>query len=102
MEALREVLRGSLGRSLRTMEPADRLAAAWTVACGPALAGRGKVIAYRQRTLHVAVEDTTWLAQMRSMRSVLARQVAQSAGLPVDEIQFELNQNPSNHRSAPR
>lgn len=99
---MREVLRGSLGRSLRTMQPTDRLAAAWTISCGPALAGRGTIIGYEERTLRVAVGDPTWLAQMRSMRSVLARQVAQSAGLPVDDIQFELTQNPSNYRSAAR
>jgi hypothetical protein len=42
MERMRDVLRGSLGRSLRALPEEDRLAAAWPVACGSALAGHGE------------------------------------------------------------
>src|ERR1700751_152482 len=44
MQGVREVLRGSLGRSLRALPEEDRLAAAWVVACGPALAERAEVL----------------------------------------------------------
>ena len=43
MQGMRDVLRGSLGRSLRELPDEDRLAAAWPVACGSALAGHGEV-----------------------------------------------------------
>lgn len=84
------------------MQPTDRLAAAWTVACGPALAGRGTVVGYEQRVLHVAVQDSMWLAEMRSMRGVLARRVEQAAGVPVSDIQFEPAGIPNIQRSASR
>lgn len=84
------------------MEPGDRLAAAWTVVCGPALAGRGTVVGYEQQVLYVAVQDATWQAQMRSMGAVLARQVAQSSGLPVKDIQFEVAHGVDSRRSAAR
>ena len=38
MQRMRELLRGSLARSLRELSEQDRLAAAWPVACGPSLA----------------------------------------------------------------
>ena len=38
MQRMREMLRDSLARSLRELPELDRLAAAWPVACGPALA----------------------------------------------------------------
>jgi hypothetical protein len=44
MERMRDVLRGSLGRSLRELPDEDRLAAAWPVACGSALAGHSEVL----------------------------------------------------------
>jgi hypothetical protein len=88
MEALRDVLRGSLGRSLRGMTPADRLEAAWTIVCGPALAGRGTVVSYDAGTLLVQVEDAVWLAQLRSMGGSLARQIGGSSGIPVERIEF--------------
>ena len=41
------VAKGSLGRSLDALREEDRLAAAWPVACGKALAERGSVTGYR-------------------------------------------------------
>lgn len=88
MNALREVLRGSLGKSLRALTPVDRLDAAWTVVCGPALAGRGSVASFEDGTLYVEVEDGPWLSQLRSMSHTLARQLTQSAGVSVRSIEF--------------
>jgi hypothetical protein len=90
MEAMRDVLRGSLGRSLRGIRDEDRLAAAWTVACGKAMAGHGSVVGYEAGTVRVQVEDGVWLRQMNSLRSVLARDMARIAELPVAGIEFEL------------
>lgn len=90
MEAMRDVLRASLGRSLRTIRDEDRLAAAWTVACGKAMASHGAVIAYDSGVVRVEVEDMVWLRQMLSLRSVLEREMAKIAGLRVAGIEFEL------------
>ena len=90
MEAMREVLRSSLGRSLRTMRDEDRLAAAWAVACGRAMAEHGTVIAYEAGVVRVEVADAVWLQQMISLRAVLERELARIAGLPVACIRFEL------------
>lgn len=99
MEAMRDVLRASLGRSLRTIRDEDRLAAAWTVACGKAMASHGSVIGYDAGVVKVEVEDTVWLRQMLSLRSVLEREMAKIAGLQVASIEFELKRAARKGRS---
>jgi hypothetical protein len=90
MEAMREVLRETLGRSLRGLNAEDRLAAAWTVACGAAMADRGRVAGYEAGVVRVEVANQAWLRQMISLRSVLARDMARVAELKVSEIHFVL------------
>ena len=90
MEAMRDVLRGTLGKALRGIREEDRLAAAWTVACGCAMADRGRVIGYDAGVVRIEVADAAWLRQMISLRSVLERDMARIAGLPVNSIRFEL------------
>jgi hypothetical protein len=89
MEAMREVLRASLGRSLRTIGDEDRLAVAWTVACGRAMAEHGTVVAYEGGVVRVEVADAVWLQQMISLRRVLERDLARIAGLRVARIEFQ-------------
>lgn len=93
MEAMRELLRGSLGRSLRDLRDEDRLAAAWTVACGRAMAEHGAVMEYDGGVVRVEVSDAVWMRQMMSLRGVLEREMARIAGLPVAGIHFELKKN---------
>ena len=93
MEAMRELLRGSLGRSLRDLRDEDRLAAAWTVACGRAMAERGVVVGYDDGVVRIEVADAVWMRQMMSLRGVLASEMAKIAGLPVAGIHFELKKN---------
>lgn len=88
MEAMREVLRDSLGRSLRTMRDEDRLAAAWTVACGRAMAEHGSVAGYEAGVVRVEVADAVWLQQMIALRNVLEGEMARIAGLRVVRIEF--------------
>jgi hypothetical protein len=90
MEAMRDVLRGSLGRSLRGIGDEDRLSAAWTVACGRAMAGHGTVVGYEAGIVRIEVADAVWLRQMSSLRFTLEREVARIAALPVAGIEFEL------------
>ena len=88
LEGMRSLLRGSLARSLRTLSEADRLSAAWTVACGRAMAEHGEIVGFADGVLEVEVADTAWLGQMVSMRGHLASEVGRIAGVPVREIHF--------------
>lgn len=99
MEAMRDVLRDSLSRSLRGMGDEDRLAAAWTVACGRAMADHGTVVGYNAGVVRIEVADAVWLKQMISLRGTLEREVARIAGLPVERIEFETK---SGHRKGNR
>lgn len=107
MQGMRDVLRSSLGRSLRELSPADRLLAAWPVACGSALAAHGELEELDEAgRLRIVVRETEWLDTFRSMRSALANDLSRIAGVPVREIHFEsrdaaaraARSNPSTHR----
>ncbi len=98
MEAMRDVLRGGLRRSLRGIGEEDRLAAAWTVACGRAMAEHGAVIGYDAGVVRVEVSGAVWMRQMTSLRGVLERELARIAGVPVAAIHFELAQRPDSDR----
>lgn len=93
MEAMRDLLRGSLRRSLRGVGEVDRLAAAWTVACGRAMAEHGAVVGYTAGVVRVEVCDAVWLRQMTALSGVLERELARIAGLPVSAIHFELKKH---------
>ncbi len=90
MEGMRDLLKRQLGRSLRTMPELDRLAAAWPVACGRAMAERGEIVDFVDGVIQVAVTDRGWLQQMSSMRSVLEHELARIAGVKVSGIHFEV------------
>ncbi|HXS14045.1 MAG TPA: DciA family protein [Acidobacteriaceae bacterium] len=90
MQAMRDVLRGTLGRSLRTLSDEDRLAAAWVVACGPALAGRAEVMGLDEdRVLHVRVLLPGWRDQFAQMRTMLTEELRKIAGVRLQTIHFE-------------
>lgn len=90
MDGMRAVLRESLSKSLRTMGVEDRLAAAWPVACGVAMAERGELAGYEDGVVRVIVTDAAWMRQMRSMSEVLRRDLAKIAGVAVSGIHFEM------------
>lgn len=87
---MRDVLRGHLGRSLCGLAEENRLAAAWTIACGRTLGARGAVTGYENGVVYVEAEDAVWMSQMISMRGALVRQMAQASGLRVDAVQFSV------------
>jgi hypothetical protein len=93
MEAMRELLRGSLKSSLGGIREQDRLAAAWTVACGHAMAEHGAVVGYEAGVLRVEVAGAEWMRQMISLGGVLERELARISGLPVTAIHFELKKD---------
>ena len=87
---MRDVLRGTLGRSLRTLSDEDRLAAAWAVACGPALAARAEVLHLDDdRVLHVRVLQPGWREQFAQMRTMLTDELRRIAGVRLQTIHFE-------------
>lgn len=93
LEGMRDLVRVSMARSLRTLQVEDRLAAAWSVACGKAMAERGSVVGYLDGIVTLEVADEVWLRQMMSMRTRLAGEMARIAGVKVREIHFELKRN---------
>ena len=90
MENMRDVLKRSLGRSLEALSPEDRLAAAWPVACGRALAGRGEITAFTGGHVYIEVDDARWLEQFLSMRAMLERELSRIAHVPVGAIHLSL------------
>jgi hypothetical protein len=93
LEGMRDLVRGSMGRSLRALTEEDRLAAAWPVACGKAMAERGVVVGYVDGVVLLQVADDVWMRQMMSMRTQLAGEMARIAGVKVSEIHFEMKRN---------
>jgi hypothetical protein len=90
LENMRSMLRGTLGRSLDALSDEDRLAAAWPVACGHAMAAHGEIVGFFEGTVTVQVSDPAWLSQMLSMRSILQNELARIAQVKVTAIHFEL------------
>jgi len=93
LEGMRDLLKVSLRRSLGALSDEDRLAAAWPVVCGRAMAERGAVVGYVDGVVRVQVEDGAWLRQLMSMRVQLAGEMARIAGVRVSEIHFERKRN---------
>jgi len=89
MQNMRDLLRGTLGRSLRPLSPLDRLAAAWPVACGLALAGHGEIAGYEDGVVRVVVSSPEWMQPLSHMRLILTSDLARIAGVPVTAIHFE-------------
>lgn len=90
MQGMRDLLRSSLGRSLRTLSEEDRLAAAWPVACGPVLAARAQVLGLdADGVLHVRVLQPGWREQFMQMRTMLVDDLRRIAGVRVRTIHFE-------------
>jgi predicted nucleic acid-binding Zn ribbon protein len=89
-ERMRDVMRGSLGRSLESMPPEDRVAAAWPVACGQKIAERTRIVGLEGTVLTIEVTDVAWQKQMRSMSEKLKHDLRSIAGVDVTDILFKL------------
>ena len=91
MQGMRDFMRTTLGRSLRTLTVEDRLATALPVVCGAALAAHCEVGRLDEEgTLHVRVRDREWLPSLLSMREVLQRDLARTAGVVLGGLHFEV------------
>jgi hypothetical protein len=71
------------------MPEVDRLAAAWTVVCGAAMASRGEIVGFENGVVKVHVAGRAWMRQMESMRGVLEKELGKVAGVAVSGIHFE-------------
>lgn len=90
MQGMREILRGSLAKSLGSVTPLDKLATAWVVVCGKAMAERSEILSYEGGVVRAGVCDEGWMRHMVGMRGRLAVELAKIAGLTISEIHFEL------------
>lgn len=98
MQGMRDLLRGSLRRTLRDLSPLDRLSSAWPVACGSALAARGEIERLdEQGVVHVRVESAAWMQPFLGARLMLASELAKIAGVSISEIHFSLAANTQGH-----
>ena len=88
LEKIRDVLKGSLGRSLQALRDEDKLAMAWPLVCGKAMAEHGVVLGYIEGVLHVQVADGPWRRQLISMQGQLAAEMSHIAGVKVSEIHW--------------
>jgi hypothetical protein len=89
MEGMRDLLRINLRRSLQAMKDTDRLAAAWPVVCGAAMATHGEVIGYADGIVTLEVSDEGWMRQMMSMQGQIGGELGRIAGVRVTGVHFE-------------
>jgi hypothetical protein len=89
MEGMRELLRDNLRRSLQAMKETDRLAVAWPVVCGAAMAVHGEIVGYRDGIVSLDVSDSGWMQQMMSVQGQLSGELGRIAGVRVTGIHFE-------------
>ena len=86
---MRDLLRSALRTSLGGLEPLDRLAAAWPVAAGHAIAERSAVTRLEGSIAMVEVAGgAMWLGQLRSMTPQLRGDLAKISGVPLTDILF--------------
>jgi predicted nucleic acid-binding Zn ribbon protein len=93
MQAMRDILRTSLAKSLNALTPLDRLGAAWAVAAGHATASRTTVTAFHEGTVTVTVPDTAWQRQLEMIHGQLRGDLASISRMPVTDILFVLPEN---------
>lgn len=103
MQGMRDLMRGALARSLSTLSPEDRLAAALPLVCGTALASHCEMIALDEDgTVHLRVHGRDWMSPLLSMREVLQHDLARIAGVAVTALRLEATPNESPIRGRPQ
>ena len=99
---MRDLMRGSLARSLSTFTEEDRLAAALPLVCGTALASHCEIDRLdAARMLHIRVRGRDWMGPLLSMREVLRSDLARTAGVILADLRFQVaGARESNGRNA--
>jgi predicted nucleic acid-binding Zn ribbon protein len=86
---MRDLLRSSLLKSMRSLGSLDRLAMAWPVVAGHAIAERSSVAELNGSVATVVVSgDDAWLDQMRRMTPQLRGDLAKVSGVTLTDILF--------------
>ncbi|MGI4758974.1 MAG: DciA family protein [Janthinobacterium lividum] len=83
-----DLLRTTLGRSLSTLSPLDRLGAAWPVVAGHAIGERSHVAAFDNGTVTVVAEGAGWIRQLNFMADQLRSDLARVSRVPLTDILF--------------
>ena len=91
MQAMGDLLRNSLGRSLSGLSPADRLSAAWPVVAGHAIAEHSTVTGYNEHTVTITADDVGWYRQLQFMAGQLRSELAHVSRVPVTDILFAVS-----------
>lgn len=90
MQAMRDLLRTSLGKSLETLSPLDRLATSWPVVAGHATSERTTVLSFEGGSVCVSVPDAAWRNQLEMIAGQLRGDLARISRVPVTDILFVL------------
>ena len=98
MEDLKALLRSTLAESLKALSEEDRLAAAWPVACGRALAAHGTVVGYEGGVVRVEVVGRAWMREMMTLGKKLEHEMTRLSGVPLTRIDFQVRK-PQSARS---
>ncbi len=89
MQAMRDVIRGSLARSLRLLTEEDRLASALPVVCGSAMSSHCEVMRLdEERTLHVRVDAAEWMASAVGMKAIVQHDLQRVSGVHLAGVHF--------------
>ena len=89
MERMRDVIRGTLARSLRLLTEEDRIAAALPVVCGTVLAAHCEVVRLdEEATLHLRVDSPEWMPPLLGMREILQHDLQRVAGVRLAGLHF--------------
>ena len=94
MQLMRDILWRSLAKSLSTLTPLDRLAAAWPVVAGHAMAARSGVVGYEHGSVTVAADGEQWQRQLTISAPRLRNDLARVSGTPVTDILVVLRTGP--------
>lgn len=88
MQQLRDLLRSNLARSLSGLSPLDRLATAWPVAAGHAIAEHASIQRLEGTVAIAEVGDPGWLRQLREMTPQLRGDLSRISGINLTDILF--------------
>ena len=92
VQSLRDILRAELRTSLGALTPLDRLAAAWPVAAGHAIAERSTIVRLESCTAGLQaiteVTEAAWLPELRSNTPRLLADLSRISGVPLVDILF--------------
>ena len=84
----------TLAAAFRTLRRKNRLAAAWQVVCGAALAAHGEVQHLDpEGVLHIRVTSREWMEEFVSRRISLANDLRRVASVPLTGIHFQEARN---------